>query len=276
MAADSSQCSKRGGHAVCPVSVPRDIAGLLIAEAERINSVDFIADDPVQFPRRYDDLRDIEITAFLTAIISWGRRSMILRDADRMLALMDHQPYLYLKDKGYEDLDPSLNIHRTFFGRDLLWMMRTLNKIYTHHESLADFADAHRVGESETPSWQLAGLLGRLGHDANSGIDCPQCVPTNLRTTALKRINMALRWLVRKDGIVDLGVWDCVPESKLYLPLDIHVGNTARALGLLLRNANDRRSTEELTKLMRTLRPEDPCLFDYALFGIGVEGKTVF
>lgn len=196
--------------------IPSDIAELLTAEAQRINSKEFITDDPVQFPRRFEDLRDIEITAFLTAVISWGRRSMILRDADRMLGLMDYQPYNYLKDKGYEDIDPSLNIHRTFFGRDLQWMMRTLHEVYNRHSSLDAFASSHCIGESRTPSWMLAELLGSIGQDANSGKDCSQCVPTNLRTTALKRINMALRWLVRDDGIVDMGVWNCIPKSKLF------------------------------------------------------------
>lgn len=252
-----------------------EVANLLITEAERINSREFIADDPVQFPRRFDDLRDIEIAALLTAVISWGKRTMILRDAERMLTMMEHQPYHFLTEGAYEAIDPDRNIHRTFFGRDMQWMMRMLHKIYREHESLDSFAAAHHVGDTETPAWQLAELLGNIGREANSGKNCAQCVPTNLRTTALKRLNMALRWLVRDDGIVDMGVWRSIPKSKLFIPMDVHVGNTARGLGLLTRKANDRKSTEELTALMRTLRPDDPCLFDYALFGIGVEGKSV-
>jgi uncharacterized protein (TIGR02757 family) len=86
----------------------------------------------------------------------------------------------------------------------------------------------------------------------------------------LKRINMALRWLVRDDGIVDMGVWQSIPKSKLYIPLDVHVGNTARDLGLITRKANDRKTVVELTGILRTLRPDDPVYYDYALFGIGV------
>jgi len=257
------------------IRIASDVAELLTMEAERINSREFIADDPVQFPRRFTDLRDIEITALLTAVISWGKRTMILRDANRMLDMMEHQPYSFMMEGAYENIDPKRNIHRTFFGRDMQWMMRTLHEVYKIYDSLDAFATAHHVGESETPSWLLAELLGGIGREANGGKDCPQCVPTNLRTTALKRINMALRWLVRDDGIVDMGVWSSIPKRKLYIPMDVHVGNTARALGLLKRKANDRLSTEELTALMRTLRPDDPCLFDYALFGIGVESKDI-
>ena len=81
---------------------------------------------------------------------------------------------------------------------------------------------------------------------------------------------MALRWLVRDDGIVDMGVWKSIPKSKLYIPLDVHVGNVSRDLGLLTRKQNDRKSVEELTHKLREFRPDDPAIYDYALFGIGI------
>ncbi|MDE6008631.1 MAG: DUF2400 domain-containing protein [Muribaculaceae bacterium] len=99
-------------------------------------------------------------------------------------------------------------------------------------------------------------------------------MPVYLDQTALKRVNMALRWLVRDDGIVDMGVWKSIPKSKLFIPLDVHVGNISRNLGLLTRKANDRKSTEQLTELLRTLKPEDPTVYDFALFGIGVEARN--
>ena len=109
----------------------------------------------------------------------------------------------------------------------------------------------------------------------NSGAECPRALPGNLKATALKRINMALRWLVRDDGIVDLGVWKSLKPNQLYIPLDVHVGNTARNLGILGRRSNDRKAVEQLTSTLRTLRPEDPVFYDYALFGIGVTAKQV-
>ncbi len=248
------------------------VADLLTAEAARINCKDFIKDDPVQFPRRFDDLRDIEVTALLVAAISWGKRSMILRDADKLLALMDQQPYAYMMEKGYEDLDGNLNIHRTFFARHLQWYLRGLREVYSRHDSLDAFSRSVDAGESEAPAWTLVENLQKIVTAANGGATCAQCLPTNLRTTALKRINMALRWLVRDDGIVDMGVWTSIPKSKLFIPLDVHVGNTGRALGLLDRKANDRKSTEILTSAMRELRPDDPALMDFALFGLGVTG----
>lgn len=248
-----------------------DIIDLLESEAGRINRPSFIDEDPVQFPRRFDKLQDIEIAGLLTAMISWGRRPMILRDADRMLGLMDHQPYSYVMEQGYDDFDSDRNIHRTFFGRHFKWILRTLREIYSKHKSLDSFSMSLNVGDDSAPAWKLVDAMNKIGYDVN-GCACQECLPTNLRATALKRINMALRWFVRNDGIVDMGVWKSISPAQLFLPLDVHVGNTARELGLLSRKSNDRRSVEELTELMRSIRPDDPVFFDYALFGIGVTG----
>ena len=86
---------------------------------------------------------------------------------------------------------------------------------------------------------------------------------------------MALRWLVRDDGIVDMGVWRSIPKSRLFIPLDVHVGDTARALGLIDRRANDRRTVVELTNVLRQMRPDDPVIYDYALFGVGIGEKCL-
>ena len=256
------------------IEVPGDIRELLDFEAARINNVDFIDKDPVQFPRRFSRLQDIEIVAFLSAIIAWGNRKMICRDAERMLSLMDNEPYLYVMDEGYEELNPDMNLHRTFFGRHFQYFLRGINKIYKDYGSLDAFGESMKVGENDAPSWKLVEEMQRVMCDVNNGDTCSQCLPVNLDQTALKRVNMALRWLVRDDGIVDMGVWSSIPKSKLYIPLDVHVGNISRELGLLTRKANDRKSVEQLTSLLRTLRPDDPAIYDFALFGIGVERKV--
>ena len=109
--------------------VPDDVAELLRAEAARINTPEFILADPVQFPRRFSKIQDIEIASLLAAIIAWGNRTMICRDADRLLGWMDNSPYAYLMDKGYEQFPEDRNIHRTFFGRHFRWLMRGLHEI---------------------------------------------------------------------------------------------------------------------------------------------------
>lgn len=250
-----------------------DIKNLLDMEAARINHIDFIANDPVQFPRRFERLEDIEIASLLSATIAWGNRKMICNNCNKMLGLMDNQPYNYVMEQGYEEL-PDMNIHRTFFARNLRYYLRGLNLIYSKYGSLHDFAKSIAISASEFPSWALVEEMSKAFADANNGKRDSRCLPGNLRNTALKRFNMALRWLVRNDGIVDMGVWNVIKPSQLFIPLDVHVGNSSRDLGLLTRNANDRQATIELTHTLRSMRPHDPIWYDFALFGIGINNKT--
>ncbi len=247
-----------------------DLKDLLDSEAARINSPAFIADDPVQFPRRFDDPRDIEIAALLSATIAWGNRKMICRNCDKMLSLMDSQPFSYMMDEGYEEL-PDGNIHRTFFVDNLRHYMRGLRRIYTAHGSLQQFARHEDISSDNAPAWKLVEGINREIAAANDGVCDSRCLPQNLATTALKRVNMALRWLVRNDGIVDIGIWDVITPAQLYIPLDVHVNDTARELGLLTRRSADRRAVDEIMTSLRRFNPDDPVIYDYALFGIGMK-----
>lgn len=254
-----------------------DIAALkpmLDSLVKQYNVAEFVTEDPLQFPRRYDDKRDIEISALLTSTIAWGRRSMILRNANRMHALLGDMPYPFLMEGNIDDV-PDDNIHRTFFGRHLRYFLRGLREVYSRYGSLEDFAVATGADRTAAPAWEIARGLNAILAEANSKypLDGPtRCLPDKVDVSALKRFNMALRWLVRRDGIADIGVWEALKPSQLYIPLDVHSGNTARAMGLLSRNANDRKAVEELTANLRILDPDDPTVYDFALFGAGVSG----
>lgn len=248
---------------------PADLRDLLDSEAARINSKDFITDDPVQFPRRFSSLPDIEVAALLAATLAWGNRKMICRDCDKLFSMMENQPSRFILEESYEELSDG-NIHRTFFVENLRHYLRGLRLILLRHGSIQEFARVNKVGESAAPSWRLAELLNAVLCEANSGKSDSRCLPQNLSTTALKRLNMALRWLVRTDGIVDLGAWDIITPAQLYIPLDVHVADISRRLGLLTRRSNDRTAVELLTGRLRQYRPDDPCIYDYALFGIGM------
>lgn len=247
-----------------------DLRELIFAEADRINTPAFIADDPVQFPRRFTRLRDVEIAALIVATISWGKRTMICRNADRLLQRMDNAPYQYMMDESYETLPDDENIHRTFFCRNLKHYLRGLRSIYNSHSSLHDFAVAHGAHQHEEPAWMVARLISQAIYEANrKEYDC-RCIPRNLESSALKRLNMAMRWLVRRDGIVDMGVWTEFDPAALFIPLDVHSAATARELRLLNRRSNDKKAVLELTSNLRILDPSDPSRFDFALFGIGM------
>lgn len=241
-------------------------------EAARINNPDFIEDDPVQFPRRFSRKEDIEIAALLSATIAWGNRKMICANCNKLLALMEHDPYHYVMERGYEDL-PDMNIHRTFFASNLRHYLRGLHDVYGRYGSLEDFAVAVGASSSQIPAWVFAKALGDAIADANEGERDSRCLPANMDTTALKRINMALRWLVRNDGIVDIGIWSSIHPRQLFIPLDVHVGRVSRQMGLLARKSNDRKAVAELTEALRSFRPDDPVIYDFALFGLGMEDK---
>lgn len=247
-----------------------EVALLLEREASRINSPEFIAADPVQFPRRYTEQADIEIVSLLAAHLAWGNRKMICRDIERLLAQMTPSPSAWVRNGAFESIPDEQNIHRTFFGRNLKHMLRGLESILSEYPTIDAWATTLNLKGKPGAPWLLAEALNERLAAAN-GCGDSRCFPLNMQTTALKRLNMALRWLVRRDGIVDLGLWHSLDPADLYVPLDVHVGNTARRLGLTERRANDRRTTEEITAALRTLRPDDPAFFDYALFGLGVE-----
>lgn len=246
-----------------------DIKDLLDSEAARINSPEFIDDDPVQFPRRFERQQDIEIISLLSATIAWGNRKMICRNCEKLIRIFEGRPYDYVRDQAYETL-PDGNIHRTFFVDNLKHYLRGLNLIYSRHSTLEEMAVSHGFNKSEMPAWDLVAAMSQYFADANNGTTDCRCLPGNLRSTALKRINMALRWLVRDDGIVDMGIWKSLRPSQLYIPMDVHVANTSRNLGLLTRRSTDREAVRQLTDVLRTFRPDDPVIYDYALFGIGI------
>ena len=248
------------------------LKNILDKAAGRINLPSFADADPVQFPRRFSSQGDIEIASLLCATLAWGKRSMICRDCDRLLTMMYNQPEAFVRSGDFENL-PDGNIHRTFFVANLKHWLRGLRLVFGKYGSVENYARHLDIASSPYPAAALAQGLNDAMCEANSGRSDSRCLPLNLETTALKRLNMALRWLVRDDGIVDMGIWKVISPAQLYIPLDVHVGRTARELGLLSRKANDRRSVIELTESLRRFDPDDPIRYDFALFGVGVEGS---
>ena len=239
----------------------------------KICTPEFIALDPVQFPRRYKKREDIEIAAVLTAAIAWGRRDMILRSAEKMFNLIGASPYGYVMSGGWKNLKKSAvlsngkrtgNIHRTFFESDLNYFCRGLERCYVKYGSLEKlFACAPCIwdGIFLFREEMAKANKGRYSiHIANAGASIEE------NGSACKKLNLALRWLVRDDA-VDLGLWKKIKPSALYIPLDVHVARAARKHGLLERKSNDKKAVIELTEKLREFCPEDPVKYDFALFG---------
>lgn len=238
------------------------------------NTPEFIANDPVQFPHAFSDQRDIEIAALLASVIAWGNRTMIIRSGKKMLFdIMGGKPYDFIMRGSWQSLDDANNIHRTFFVRDFKYLCRGLQDIYNNNSTMEALFAAEPVVWSG-----IHRLRSSLAH-SNDGLSTRHIsnplVQSGKPASACKRLNMMLRWLCRRDGIVDLGIWQQVDPARLMIPVDVHVSRTGRALGLIERKANDRRTVELLTEKLSFFCPEDPVKYDFALFGIGVEGITI-
>ena len=237
------------------------------------NTPSFITDDPISIPHRFFKKQDIEISAFLTATISWGQRPVILKNATALLKRMDDSPHDFILNFKKKDLLPfSSFVHRTFNGDDCLFFLQSLQKIYQKHHSLEDvFASVNSPGQEDYKS-EIAyfrKLFFKLPHHKRT----QKHFANPDEGSSAKRLNMFLRWMIRKDNSgVDFGIWN-LQASMLTCPLDVHSGRVARKLKLLKRKQNDWKAVEELTANLRKLDPIDPVKYDIALFGLGVFEK---
>ena len=231
----------------------------------KYNSIEFFNNDPVRVVREYSEgksQQEAEAIAFLVSMVSWGNRKMVVKSAACVACLFESYKF---DDKTVWNqwCKADVTIHRTFKLTDYLYMLKGLSALYEKYETMESL-----FGESLNV-WQGMDKLRNIFRDANGG-KYNRHFPDPSKS-ACKRLNMMLRWLVRKDGIVDIGLWKSISPSELFIPLDVHVGNTAREFGFLDRKSNDRKAVEQLSRKLRQLDSEDPCKYDFALFGYGYE-----
>lgn len=236
---------------------------------EYCNSDFFIHTDPIQIPKMFEEKEDIEISGFMAASLAWGQRPVIIKKCRELMQLMDYAPYDFIMNASETDFNRFRHfVYRTFNGYDCRYFIQSLAHIYRYHEGLEHiFTTAwlkhHNMLEVLRDWYKIFTFLPAeprvLRHIA--------CVE---KGSACKRVNMYLRWLVRKDhSDIDFGLWKKIPPSALLIPLDLHTGNVSRQLGLLTRNQNDIRAVQELTTCLREFDPVDPIRYDFALFGLG-------
>ncbi|MDP4185079.1 MAG: TIGR02757 family protein [Bacteroidota bacterium] len=233
------------------------------------NRLEFIKDDPIQVPHYFTRKEDIEISAFLTATISWGQRQTIIRNAWRLMEILRYSPYdSLLDDNNLNSEMVSGFVHRTFNAQDAFYFLKSLRNIYLNHGGLEKvFTDGYqKTGTVYGALIHFRKIFFELPYPEH----CQRHLANVEKGATAKRLNMFLKWMVRSDGIgVDFGLWKKIPASSLMLPLDVHTGNVSRALDLLIRKSNDWKAVEEITAKLRVFDPDDPIRFDYALFGLG-------
>lgn len=240
--------------------------------AEQYETAEFVKNDPVQIPRRYDSRVNIEISAFVTAWIAWGNRKQIIKKADFIDREIFHgAPYHYIVGTDTQGAAPEWrqykdspeSFYRTFTFADFHDLCARLYDVYTSAESMEAAIKKTHETNGETALSTLQSLFGSVNG-----------IPDFETQSACKRLCLFLRWMCRKGSPVDFGLWDVCEPRNLIIPLDTHVHKQAIRLGLTTRWTPDLRTAIEITDRFAEIFPDDPTKGDFALFGYGVNKGT--
>lgn len=225
---------------------------------DKLNAKEFIANDPIQIVHEMaahpnSTIADMEICAIWTAMMTWGRRDQIIDNAKRMMEICNWQPADFVRLGDFYDLPDDMNIHRTIKGKQFKAVNHNLRATYNKVSSVADYITTH-------PS-----TVSQLITDLSESLQ-PARLGSIARNSACKRINMLLRWMVRKDD-VDLGLWNIgnVKQSELYAIMDIHVAQQAQRMGLISYPKESWKAVLELTHVYRSWDAADPLKYDFVL-----------
>ncbi|MGL4631707.1 MAG: TIGR02757 family protein [Leadbetterella sp.] len=250
----------------------RDIVDLLESKYQEYNTPDFIQPDPISVPHRFSKKQDKEIAGFFAAILAWGLRKTIIAKCTELMQLMDNAPHDFVCHAGDSDLKRILTFkHRTFNTTDLLYFVDFFRHHYSQYDSLED-AFLVQNEESQNIKQNLIGFKEYVSSLEHFPKRSGKHVSTPTKNSACKRLNMYLRWMVRKDDRgVDFGIWTRLKSSQLVIPCDVHVQKSVEKLGLMPSSKVNWNYAAELTEKLKFLDPNDPAKYDFALFGMSME-----
>lgn len=246
----------------------QELKDYLDFKADQYNNPNFIETDPIQIPHRFQLKEDIEISGFLTSTIAWGNRKMIINSSTKMMDAMGNNPYDFVMNASSEQINTiDTVVHRTFNSLDFRYFIKSLRNIYQNHGGLEEVFSKNKSINLQNRISEFKKIFFEIDHP----IRTTKHISDPLKGSSSKRINMFLRWVVRKDTKgVDFGIWEKIAPNELSCPLDVHSGNVARVLGILKRTQNDHKALQELDEALRTFDSVDPVKYDFALFGLGV------
>ena len=249
---------------------------LLDQKVKQYNRLQFIEKDPICIPHLFTMQQDIEIAGFFAAIFSWGNRTTIINKSKELLERMDNAPFAFCTQHQDKDLKKLLGFaHRTFNDTDLLYCIEFFKQHYSKNESF-------ETAFFESATAQHPAIIEQaLTHFQNYFFSLEEApsrtkkhISSPVSGSTCKRLNMFLRWMVRKDKQgVDFGIWKKISPANLIIPIDVHVARVSRGLGILKRTQTDWGTAIELTDYCRTLDAKDPVKYDFALFSLGVIEK---
>jgi uncharacterized protein (TIGR02757 family) len=234
----------------------------------KYNRREFVHPDPVEFLYRYEDLLDREIAAFVGSALAYGRVAQILKSVSSVLERMTPSPSVFLKQSSLETIQKTFPDfkHRFATGRQLSSMLFSIKEVLERHGSLY-LCFVSGLNDNRTILPALVSFTESLTACANNPVG--HLIPFPNRGSACKRLNLFLRWMVRRDE-VDPGGWEDVPASKLIVPVDTHMHRICLLLGMTRRKQADMRTALEITDAFREMVPEDPVRYDFSLTRLGI------
>jgi len=247
----------------------------LDSKVELYDRPGFIQNDPISVPHLFTKKQDIEIMGFFAAVFAWGQRITIINKCKELMERMDHAPHDFVLHHSDKDLKRLLHFkHRTFNDTDLLYFISFFKKWYHENNSLEPAFSMHIKSKDKDVINALIGFRKLFFNGDHAAKRTFKHISSPQQNSACKRLNMYLRWMVRKDDKgVDFGIWEKIKPGQLFCPLDLHVERVALKLGLLEREQSDWKAVIELTENLRKLDKNDPVKYDFALFGLGIMEK---
>lgn len=252
-----------------------DLKAFLDDKVRQYNQPNFIPHDPICIPHQFEQHQDIEIMGFFASILAWGQRKTIISKCNELIKRMQGAPYSFIREHSEQDLKGLLGFkHRTFNDTDLLYFVAFLH----HHYQRFDYLEDAFLIRSREVTFSVETSLNNFKSYFFSLLDYPERtrkhISSPLQNSTCKRLNMFLRWMVRQDSAgVDFGIWKRISPADLICPCDVHVERVARKFGLITSPKVNWKTAVELTENLRLLAPSDPVQYDFALFGLGVEGE---
>jgi uncharacterized protein (TIGR02757 family) len=238
---------------------------------EKYNSRRFVHPDPLEFLYRYDDPCDREIVGMVASSLAYGRVAQILKSVSYVLDQMSSHPSIFLKKCTFKSLNNIFSSfkHRFTTGEELSLLLFNIKGIIEQYGSLNEcFAKgfSNRNGD-DTILQALLEFIRKLGVGAYGCRN--SLIPSPNGRCAYKRLNLFLRWMVRRDN-VDPGDWNNIPTSKLIIPLDTHMYKISLFFKLTERKQADIKTALEITNAFRKIVFDDPVKYDFALTRLGI------
>ncbi len=274
-------------EAVVQVKEKSNLHNYLDAMVEKYKIPEFITNDPLRFGYRYTNFKDQEVMCFIAAMMSQGKRTSIVTSLEKLENMMDKSPYKFVTEFDFDIhaerfKDFNHFAYKNIPGTDIVAIIFLLKQVLNQYGSIKNlFLEGLDPSKQKNVKEALIYFTEKIFSFAPPPdmLEIPSRIksllPNPNKGSACKRLNMFLRWVVRKDN-VDIGIWSEVPTSMLLIPLDFHVSKLSRELGLTSRKQDDWKTAEEITERLKQFDPNDPAKYDFAIFGMGIAGERPF